>query len=263
MDQVFEKGWAKIPFQADVLEWVHYAAPVSMEAAADIRLHKDWLRCDGTWFVGVDALGNDAEGRVNGSAPLPASAIQFVSEALGRKIAPLHKGQVSVTYPGYPRKGAEETDAAQRFRMNRDAAHVDGLLPIGPDKQRKMREFHAYILGVPVTYASKDAAPLVVWENSAPRVRAAFRTELQKYPEEAWGEVDLTEVYKRLRAKIFETCRRVEVPAAPGEMILLHRHTLHGVAPWAPGAIVDDAGRAIVYFRPEFEGGFKDWLEAP
>jgi hypothetical protein len=49
---------------------------------------------------------------------------------------PLHRAQVSVTYPGYPAPDPEESDAAHRFRRDRDAAHLDGLLPVGPEKRR-------------------------------------------------------------------------------------------------------------------------------
>ena len=60
---------------------------------------------------------------------------------------------------------------------------------------------------------------------------------------------------------MFETCRRVTVPAQPGEAYLVHRLALHGVAPWEDGAEAPEEGRMIVYFRPEFPAGGRDWLE--
>lgn len=75
--------------------------------------------------------------------------------------------------------------------------------------------------------------------------------------------MDVTEIYASARREVFETCPRVALPAAPGEAILLHRLTLHGVAPWAAGATADPMGRAIAYFRPEMPGGIAAWLESP
>ncbi|MBE0554438.1 MAG: hypothetical protein IH625_12180, partial [Rhodobacteraceae bacterium] len=43
---------------------------------------------------------------------------------------------------------------------------------------------------------------------------------------------------------------------------LMHRLCLHGVAPWADGAIAAPEGRVIAYFRPEL-ASVADWLTAP
>ena len=83
-------------------------------------------RCGGTWFVGVDALPNSPDGAINGT-PFPWAALPLTPE-------PLHTAQLSVIRPGYPQPSPEETPAAFAFRRDRDAAHLDGLLPIGPDK---------------------------------------------------------------------------------------------------------------------------------
>jgi len=76
-------------------------------------------------------------------------------------------------------------------------------------------------------------------------------------------EVDITEVYQATRREIFETCRRIELPAKPGEAYLLHRHCLHGVAPWGATATASPDGRMIAYFRPEFAGGVAEWIKLP
>ena len=62
--------------------------------------------------------------------------------------------------------------------------------------------------------------------------------------------------------RIFDTCKRVEVTARPGEAYLVHRLALHGTAPWRDSAESGTDGRMIVYFRPE-TGGLGDWLSAP
>ncbi|MEO0665723.1 MAG: hypothetical protein AAFY97_08305, partial [Pseudomonadota bacterium] len=171
-------------------------------------------------------------------------------------------GQLSIVYPGYPRRDAEESEGNHRFRKLRDAAHVDGLLPVGPERRRKMQEPHAFVLGIPINTTGPGASPMVVWEGSHEIMRAAFRAALEGVPEEAWGDVDLTDIYQSARRRCFESCRRVLVHAQPGEAYMIHRLALHGVAPWEEGAEAPEAGRMIVYFRPAFDGPL-NWLDAP
>ncbi len=256
----WSKGWVKFPYDPTLAEWVNHALPVACESVSNPAF-AEWMDCEGTWFVGVDALPNDTEGRVAQSQPLSGPAIDFLAEHYGK--LPLHKGQVSVIYPGYPRPRCGESEAAGRYRRNRDAAHVDGLRPIGPDRRRRVDEPHAWILGISLTEASEDAAPMVLWEGSHILIRDAFELALADHPHETLHEVDITEVYQTTRREIFETCRRIELPAKPGEAYLLHRHCLHGVAPWGVTATASPDGRMIAYFRPEFAGGVAEWIKLP
>ncbi len=61
---------------------------------------------------------------------------------------------------------------------------------------------------------------------------------------------DITAAYQTARKQVFATCPRVELPGQPGEAVLLHRHLIHGVAPWADGARAAPPGRMVCYFRP-------------
>ena len=133
-------------------------------------MQKLWLQCEGTWFVGVDALPNDPAGRLGDSVPLAGTAVDFIIQNFGRLPA-LHPAQVSVIYPGYPKPRAQETPAAFRFRQTRDAAHIDGILPQGPDRRRNLIEPHAFVLGLPLNHTSPGASPLVVWPDSPAIVR--------------------------------------------------------------------------------------------
>jgi hypothetical protein len=72
--------------------------------------------------------------------------------------------------------------------------------------------------------------------------------------------LDITEAYQAARKHCFENCERITLPARPGEAILMHRHCLHGVAPWADSAVAPPEGRMIAYFRPEFQNGIVDWV---
>ncbi len=193
-----------------------------------------------TWFVGVDALPNAPDGSVDG-VPLSGAWQRFVDAP-----ATWHRAQLSVVFPGYPMQDAGESDAAHAFRKNRDAAHVDGLLPEGPYKRRHLREPHGFILGLPLD--TIRASPLVVWSGSHKLMKSAFQQVFSDSAPETWGDMDVTDVYQATRRKIFESCKRVEVLAEPGQAILLDRHILHGVAPWAPSAVGDL--RMMAYFRP-------------
>lgn len=256
-----ETGWARWPVDPKVQAWVAAARPAAEAGVNDPAQQAEWLQCEGTWFVGVDTLPNTPDGAVDGSGPLAGVAYEAAVAQYGP--LPLHRGQVSVIYPGYPKPRAGESDAAFRYRLNRDAAHVDGLLATGPTRARMLKERHAYILGLPLTQSSADAAPLVVWEGSHRIMRDMFETVLGDVPEADWAEVDLTEPYQAARRVCFEQCTRVEVPALPGEAYLVHRFALHGVAPWGEAAEAEDAGRMIAYFRPELPLGSRDWLEMP
>ena len=254
-------GWARFAAEPSVRRWARAAHAAAVPRVDDPAERDKWLQCGGTWFVGVDTLPNDPAGAVAASGPLSGAAIEAALELFGS--LPLHRGQVSVTYPGYPRPRDGESEAAFRYRRNRDAAHVDGLLAIGRNRRRMLREHHAYILGLPLTACDAGASPFVVWQGSHAIMREMFTTALAHLPQGEWADVDLTDAYWAARRKVFETCSRVEIAANPGEAYLIHRFALHGVAPWSEGAQAPQDGRMIAYFRPEFGAGTRDWLEAP
>ena len=205
-------------------------------------------RCGGTWFVGVDALPNAPDGSVSG-VPLTGAAASAVARRFGPQS--YHRAQLSVTRPGYPRPGAEETPAAFQYRLKRDAAHIDGLLPVGAHRRRMIREPHAFVLGIPLNETDPGAAPLVAWEGSHKIMVAAFRSALAGCEPQDWADVDVTDAYRDARRMVFDRCRRVVLHTRPGEALLLHRHLLHGVGPWEEGAVAPPEGRIIAYFRPE------------
>ena len=247
-------GYAVFPPDLATVRWAEAARAVARPIVESPEGRAAWLRCAGTWFAGVDVLPNAGDGSVSG-VPLAGPALAVI-DRLGLRPACWHAGQVSVVYPGYPQPREGESAAAARYRMTRDAAHVDGLLPVGPSRRRMLREPHAFILGLPLTDTPAEAAPLVVWEGSHRGIGSALRAAAR-----AAGppptEVDLTEAYQSARRAAFEDCRRVELPARPGQALLLHRHLLHGIAPWRAPA--DPGGRMVAYFRPELSDA-ADWL---
>ena len=251
------RGWMRFAYDPALADWAAHADQAARAAEADPE-NADWLRCGGAWFVGVNALPNDAAGRLPGGPPLTGAAIDA---ARAISDAPLDQAQASVCYPGYPKQDAEETESAFRYRRDRDAAHIDGLHRIMPGRRRKLLERHAYILGVPLNEAPESAAPFVIWEGSHEIMRAAFQARLADIPPDRWAEEDVTDAYQAARKEAFGACARVPIHAKPGEAYLVHRLALHGVAPWAGG----DGRRAIAYFRPEFAAGAgaADWLTQP
>jgi len=212
--------------------------------------NEDW-RCGETWFVGVNALPNDGAGRIAG-AILPWGE-------LGLEPVMLHRAQLSVVRAGYPKPSVAESDAAFRFRLNHDSAHLDGLIAEGPNKRRRVVEPHRWIVGLALNDADEGASPLVVWEGSQTIMRQELFTALRDLPEAEWGTVDVTDAYQAARKRVFAECPRVVVPGRVGEAVILHRLLVHGVAPWAEGAQAKDPGRMIAYFRP-LMNSVSDWL---
>lgn len=239
-----DKGYLVFEIDEDVKSW----AEAAHQTATTIMTKDGERRHGGTWFVGVDALPNAADGSVGG-APLKGPWQPHVEPPTH-----WHQAQLSVIFPGYPKQDPDETDAAHRFRRNRDAAHVDGLLPEGPDKRRHLREPHGFILGLPLN--DVGASPLVVWPGSHLIMRAAFQTAFRGLEPDQFGDQDVTDIYQMARRRVFDTCVRLPINAVPGQAILLHRHLVHGVAPW--DASLAGNCRMIAYFRPLVSPG--DWL---
>lgn len=254
-------GWCRFPQDPVLARWIAASLTAARAAVADPG-NRRWLRCGGTWFAGVNVLDNGPDGAVPGGLPLDGNATDFIRDRLGIGDFAWDRGQVSVCYPGYPQPMPGETPGAFRYRRERDAAHVDGLSAVGPERRRHIKEPHAFVLGVPLVEADPAASPLVVWEGSHEIVREAFRARLAGLDPASWADEDVTEAYHAARREAFASCRRVAVPARPGEAYLMHRLVLHGVAPWGADARATPDGRMIAYFRP-IAGGPAEWLERP
>lgn len=244
-----ETGFAVFDVDPAVGRWAETAHRVARQIAADPAARAANLRHAETWFVGVDALPNAEDGSIDG-APL-------LGQWRGHIDAPAawHPAQLSIVYPGYPGQDPKESDANHRYRITRHAAHVDGLLPIGPDRRRYLREPHTFVLGLPLNQA--DAAPLMVWPGSHRIMGQAFRAAIGR---QTPTEVDVTEAYQVARRDVFERIAPQAIVAKPGQAILLHRHLLHGVAAWKEGQMAPPEGRMIAYFRPQFAA--EAWLAA-
>lgn len=245
-----ETGWTLIGPDPAIAAWANAAHALALQTLA---IRDEAWRCGGTWLVGVDALPSATTGDVPHAA-FPWSALPLAPE-------PLHPAQLSVVKPGYPRPSPTETDTAFRYRQNRDAAHLDGLI-LQPDGARMMQEPHRWVLGIALNSCSTDASPLVVWEGSHHILRSALTNALAPHAPGDWGKIDLNPAYQAARKQVFATCTRRILPVAVGQATLLHRLTLHGVAPWQAVAQAPREGRIIAYFRPQM-ARVEDWLHAP
>lgn len=256
--EFLENGFAIYDHDPELLRWSKAALTLAEDAVQNHELRERWLVCEGTWLVGVDALPTGPAGEAL-DVPLQGRVIRDL-DAYASCVPEMHKAQLSVVYPGYPKPREGESDAAFRYRQKRDAAHVDGLHAKGADRRRHLSEPHAYILGVPLTDCSQGASPTVVWTGSHKIMRDAFQEALGSASPEEWPDVDLTEVYQAARREVFESCERVELEAKPGQAIVIHRLALHGISPWRVGAVAPPEGRMIAFFRPELRGSFTGWL---
>jgi hypothetical protein len=243
-----DAGWQLIDHHPAIAHWARAAHTLALKTLA--TRDEPW-RCGGTWLVGVDALPNDTSGAVPGAA-FPWDALPLTPE-------PLHQAQLSVIKPGYPQPLPTEAEPAFKYRLNRDAAHLDGLIA-QPNGARMMQEPHHWILGLPLN--TSDASPLVVWDGSHEIMRSALAKALAQVPPADWGSFDLNPAYQAARRDIFASCSRRPLYVLPGQATLLHRLTLHGVAPWQNDKSAPSEGRIIAYLRPQM-ASVKDWLLFP
>lgn len=242
-------GFRVFDYDPRTARWARAALERARDVAAQEALRgPDNLRHGRTWFVGVDALPNHADGSIAG-VPLEGPWKEHVPQL------PLHPAQLSIIYQGYPQQDRHESDSNHRFRRARAAAHVDGLLPIGPERRRFAREYHAYILSLPLNDVA--ASPTVVWPKSQLIMQNALRHAFAGRPP---SDVDITEVYAAARKRVFDEISPVPLILRPGQSALLHPFVLHGTQAWADETDKSGEGRVIAFFRPECAGGAQEWL---
>jgi hypothetical protein len=254
-------GWLLFPRDIAIEHWIAHALPAARQVVQHPD-HRQWLRCSGTWFAGVNALPNDNRGAINGGPALAGQCVDFIVQSVARFPFDWDRGQVSVCYPGYPKPMVGESATAYQYRVNKDAAHVDGIIAEGAERRRYIREHHAFILGIPLVEVSSGASPFVVWEGSHRIVQTALQKATRGRSVAAWRDADITDIYQVVRRQVFESCRRVEISARPGQSYLIHRHILHGTAPWQETAHCGPDGRMILYFRPQTTD-LDAWLSDP
>ena len=260
MSDYYDKGWEQFPFDINLYNWAMKGRQIATEKIHLLREYQRELRCGGTWFPGVNFLSNDLYGNI-GNIPLPNKLLNFIKRHESTFDGIFDRAQVSICYPGYPKRMSSESRAAFNFRKNRFAAHIDGVLPIGKPRRRFLKEYHSFILGIPLNQTGKGAAPCVVWEGSHCIVKNEFRNYEKANNIKEWKNEDITEFYNNLRKKIFSSCKVKEIWVPMGHAYIINRLTLHGILPWKYEATGGGNSRMIAYFRPDLRNGENRWLE--
>ena len=123
-EHFFARGWCQFDFDPRLYSWVEAALAAARATLSDPRQEK-WLRYQGTWFAGVNALPNDALGEVDGSGPLRGAALAFIAAELGLCDFAWDAAQISICYPGYPLPMAGESPGRARYRRVQIRAHFE------------------------------------------------------------------------------------------------------------------------------------------
>lgn len=257
-----QQGWCRLPKSEALLSWAEALLDAAQTCMKAPENHQ-WWRYQDTWFAGVNALPNNKIGAVAGLPPLPWSLLTLLADYCQTSVVELDQGQISGLFPGYPQIDPQQSAAANQFRRQHYAAHLDGLVPLGPKRRRFLTEQHSFILGISLTSHPIDAAPLIVWPDSHKRIQAWLIDSLSAQPEKHWHEIDLTDGYQHIRKQILDDTEPQALHLTKGEAYVMHRHLLHGMGDW-PNAIADphSQGRIIVYFRPCWHQPI-DWLTGP
>ncbi|MEP3675443.1 hypothetical protein [Sulfitobacter sp.] len=249
-----DDGFLVFDHDPHVEAWAREAHRIACSVALEPnKCGPENLRHQRTWFVGVDALPNGPDGSI-GNVPLVGPWQGQLPDL------PLHPAQLSIIYPGYPKRDSDESEANHRYRITRSAAHVDGLLPTGALRRRFAMEYHAYILSIPLNAVPRS--PTVVWRGSQKIMQSALQEAIgSRVP----AKVDITQAYQEARRKVFETCPQVPLELEVGQSAVLHPFILHGTQPWGPESRAPEKdatqeGRMIAFFRPECAGGAAEWL---
>ena len=254
LNEFEHKGWIKFDCDKRVARWANAANSKITTTLKNKNFLENNLTCQGTWFVGVDALDNKPDGALDEiSLSGPFESLMRSSKTCG-----LHSAQVSIIFEGYPKPRDQESDSSFNFRLKRDAAHVDGLIADVPGGPRKLKEPHAYVLGIPLNQAPQGASPVVVWEGSHHLISKAFKNLFLTRDPKEWEDLDVREIYMQTRKIIFEKCKRRVLHANLGESYMIHRLCLHGISPWDFEIKNFNEGRKIAYFRPELQN-LADW----
>ena len=258
LNQYQTRGWLKFDFDPVLNDWVDWTLPYAKQCLSDESL-AEWWRYQNTWFVGVNALANDKEGSIDSGPVLSGVAVDFMRQWLNFSLQDLDQAQVSAIFSGYPKPHHSDSEAGFKYRLNRDAAHVDGLLKLGANGERYALEYHQYILAIPLNSVSALASPLVLWEKSHLLMRDRFQKFFDQYQKSEWPSTAVNEIYQQTRREIFMNFKRIEVSVQPGQALLIDRHMLHGTSPWRAEQGQDECGRLIAFFRPQYKS-MQDWL---
>ena len=73
-----ERGWTRFAPDPRIRAWAEAAHRAALAVVADPQMRAEWLQCEGTWFVGVDALPTAPDGSIDGT-PLRGAVIDALA----------------------------------------------------------------------------------------------------------------------------------------------------------------------------------------
>ena len=130
----------------------------------------------------------------------------------------------------------------------------------GTGKSTLAQEINAMVGGAALACAYTGKAASVMAKKGLP---GASTVHSLIYTPVGDGKQRVRELEEELGIEIFVRAgKRLTGLTAPGEAVLVHRHLVHGVAPWGEQASASPDGRMIAYIRPEFST-IGEWLDAP
>ena len=86
-------GWRRFKAHDEIKRWANAARKFASGAAQTPALKEKWLQCEGTWYVGVDVLHSDEDGRFEGielAGPASELTLKQVRPAQCPQTARLH-----------------------------------------------------------------------------------------------------------------------------------------------------------------------------
>ena len=92
-----------------------------------------------------------------------------------------------------------EAPNAFKYRKNRFNAHLHGILLFGKAKWLYVREYHTFILGIPLLEDNESVALVVVWEGSHKIMQDYLSKQLIQLKDGLWKNEDITDVYHEAR----------------------------------------------------------------
>ena len=78
-------GWRRIAYDPRLAQWAKRAHHIAIGVTQDPKMQADWLVCEGTWFVGVDALPMRQMGMCQGQnfPRVCAACVRSLSQGAG------------------------------------------------------------------------------------------------------------------------------------------------------------------------------------
>ena len=207
VDALLQRGWCRFAEDAAVRAWAEAALPAARVAMHD-PAQAHWWQCEDTWFVGVDALDNDARGAVAGGPSLCGAPVSVISEMFGVACPRCTRHRFRWCGKGIPSRARARVRRRSAIACAGTRRMWMAFAPKGAARRRRIAEPHMFILGLPLTGCRAGGLPRWCFGKAVTRSCApVFATALADHKAEDWGQVDITEAYVAARREVFETSR--------------------------------------------------------